>query len=113
MPKLLPQTITSRCESIIFPPEPATQTDEMIKAVDELRNMARCGMAERIKYAKKIHEKNDYQLLVNLWLRSLQLRLAKEPKIAPVLKGLLHLSKIVSQPQYNHRIALENFFVNL
>ena len=112
-PRLLPQTILSRCETVIFPPVPDVQTEEMSRAVDDLRKVVRQDMAERIKYAKKIYEKEDYATLVNLWLRSLQPRLAKESKVAPVLKSLLHLSYIISQPQYNHRIALENFFVKL
>ena len=119
-PRVLPKTILSRCETVIFPPKPEIQTEEMNKALAELRKVARYRMAERIKYAKKLHEKDDYAELVNLWLRSLRLQfilgLSKgeyKPKSAPVLRHLLNLSYIVSQPQYNHRIALENFFVNL
>jgi DNA polymerase-3 subunit delta' len=112
-PKLLPRTILSRCETVVFPPAPEVQTDEMRKAVDDLRKIVKQSMAERIKYAKKIYEKEDYAALVNLWLRSLRFHLADKPLSAPILRRLLHLSYIVSQPQYNHRIALENFLVNL
>ena len=119
-PKLLPRTILSRCETVVFPPAKETETDEMSKALSELRKVAKQGMAERIQYAKKLHEKGDYAELVNLWLRSLHLQfilsLSKDeykPAIAPILKHLLRLSHIISQPQYNHRIALENFFVSL
>ena len=112
-PKLLPRTILSRCETVIFSPAPEVQTDEMRSALAELRKVARQNISERIKYVKKIHEKDDYAVLVNLWLRSLRFQLVEKPATAPVLKNLLRLSYIVSQPQYNHRIALENFFVNI
>ena len=119
-PRVLPKTILSRCETVVFPPQPEIQTEEMSKALAELRKVARYGMADRIQYAKKLHEKDDYVELVNLWLCSLRLQfilgLSKgehKPTTAPVLKNLLRLSHIVSQPQYNHRIALENFLIHL
>lgn len=112
-PRLLPSTIISRCETVVFPPVPEIQTKEKLFAIEDLRKVARKNMAERIKYAKDIYEKEDYAALVDTWLHSLRFQLASKPLSAPVLKRLLHLSRIVSQPQYNHRIALEHFFVNL
>ena len=112
-PRILPKTIISRCESVTFLPPAEVQTDEMIKAVAGLRKVKDQSMAERIKYAKNIYEKENYTELVNLWLRSLRLRLVDKPTTAPVLKNLLRLSYIVSQPQFNHKIALENFFIQL
>lgn len=112
-PKSLPTTILSRCETVVFPPSREVETDEMIKALAELRRVARQSIAERIKYAKKIYEGDSYTELVNLWLRSLRLQLVGKPTSVPVLKNLLRLSQIISQPQYNHRIALETFFINL
>ncbi|MBI2674303.1 MAG: hypothetical protein HYX22_00995 [Candidatus Yanofskybacteria bacterium] len=112
-PKLLPRTILSRCETVVFSPAPETQTEEMSKALAELRKVARYGMAERIKYAKTLHEKENYAELVGLWLRSLRFQLSAKPASAPILRRLLNLSYIVSQPQYNHRLALENFLVQL
>ena len=111
--KLLPRTVLSRCETVVFPPTKEVQTEEMDETLSELRKVARQSMAERIKYAKKIYEKENYAELVNLWLRSLHFQLSDKPASAPILKRLLRLSHIVSQPQYNHRIALENFFVRL
>lgn len=112
-PRLLPVTIVSRCETVVFPPEQEVQTEEMNKALSELRKVARQSTADRIKYARQLCEKNNYVELVNLWLKSLRFQLKDKPSTAPVLRNLLHLSWVVSQPQYNHRIALENFFVNL
>lgn len=116
---MLPRTILSRCETVLFSPVPEIHTDEMDKALSELRKVVRQSIAERIKYAKQLHEKENYVELVNLWLRSIRLQVKKKPtsayadRAAPILKNLLYLSNIISQPQYNHRIALENFFVQL
>src|SRR3989344_1509912 len=112
-PRMLLKTILSRCETVVFPPAPEIQTDEKYKALSGLRKIARQSMAERIKYAKQIYEKENYIELVNLWLKSLRPQLRDKPTTAPVLRNLLQLSRIVSQPQYNHRIALERFFINL
>lgn len=112
-PGVLLRTILSRCEAVVFPSVKEVKTEEMDKALAELRKVARQGMAERIQYVKQIYEKENYPKLVNLWLKSLRFQLAEKPASAPILRRLLHLSQIISQPQYNHRIALENFFVNL
>lgn len=112
-PRQLPATILSRCETVVFPPMREVQTEEMDKALSELRKAAKQNIADRIKYAKQLYEKENYVELVNLWLKSLHFQLADKPTAASVLKKLLRLSFIVSQPQYNHRVALENFFVNL
>ena len=111
--KLLPRTILSRCEAVVFPPVKEIETKEMAEALSELRKVAKQSMAERIKYAKKIYEKENYTEIVNLWLHSLHFQIADKPASAPILRRLLRLSEIISQPQYNHRIALENFLVRL
>src|SRR3989344_506085 len=111
-PKLLPRTILSRCETVVFPPAPETKTAETDKALAELRKILKQSLAERIKYAKNLYEKEDYAALVNLWLRSLRLQfilsLSKgeyKPAAVTILQNLAHLSHTISQPQYNHRIA--------
>src|SRR3989338_6926480 len=81
-PRMLLKTILSRCETVVFPPQPEIQTEEMSKALAELRKVVRYGMAERIQYTKKLHEKNDYSELVNLWLRSLRFQLSAKPASA-------------------------------
>jgi hypothetical protein len=113
-PGLILKTILSRCEKVVFPPvQQSLTTEEMNKALEELRKVAKQNISERIQYAKKIFEKGEYPELVEKWLKSLQLRLPNEPKLVPILKNLLRLSQIISQPQYNHRLALENFLINI
>jgi len=83
---------------------------DLKKAVDEFAAISKQGITERIQYAKKIYEKDDYaDLITNVIYR------VKDENIynAKAFKNLLRLNFIVSQPQYNHRLAIENFLVNL
>ena len=70
----------------------------------------RQGIFEKMQYAEKLHAKGDYQdLVVNLIYK-----LQRQPdQNRRILKGLLWLNGLISQPQYNHRLALENFLINL
>jgi len=80
------------------------------KAVEEFATISKQGIAERIQYAKKIYEKDNYaDLIANVIYR------VKGENIynAKAFKNLLRLNFIVSQPQYNHRLAIENFLINL
>lgn len=80
------------------------------KTVDEFTAISKQGVAERIQYAKKIYEKDNYiDLITNVIYR------VKDENIynAKTFKNLLRLNFILSQPQYNHRLAIENFLINL
>lgn len=111
--KLLPQTILSRCEIVRFLTLQQEQTSESSKAGLNFDKIRKQNIASRMRYARNIYEKENYIELVNLWLNSLRPKLLEDNSLAPVLRNLLNLSKIISQPQFNHRIALENFFVTL
>ena len=110
-PKLLLPTITSRCETVRFLTSGVQELDkETLKAIEEFRRAAKLEIPARLKYAEKLYKEGDYQrIVVGLihWLH------ARENKNARVLKGLLQLNQLVSQPQYNHRLAIENFLINL
>lgn len=110
-PKLLLLTITSRCETVRFLTSGNKELDkETLKAIEEFRRAAKLEIPARLKYAEKLYKEEDYQkLVVGLihWLH------AKGNHNTKVLKGLLQLNQLVSQPQYNHRLALENFLINL
>ena len=83
------------------------------KAVDDLRKLFNSGIFEKMNYAKKVHEKGDYQPKVDYWLSWVSAHLQNSPKNEKIVKNLLSLSQLISQPQYNHRLALENFLLNL
>src|SRR3989344_1820440 len=94
---------------------------EAKKAVDDLRKLFNSGVYEKMDYAKKIHEKalqrssgqGGYQTLISYWLNWVSHHLQNSPKNEKILKNLLSLNQLVSQPQFNHRLALENFLLNL
>ncbi len=83
------------------------------KSVDDLRKLLTAGIYEKMDYAKKVHEKGDYWPRIDYWLHWVSAHLRNSPKNAKIVKGLIALSAIISQPQYNHRLALENFLLSL
>ncbi len=148
MPKLLPQTITSRCQTVRFLPQEKETADfikskkfkkndeeflikmsngrigwvvrmtdsanlkEARKSVDDLQKLLQEGTFERMMYAKKSYENKNYLTTVDYWLDWLHGDMASG-KSKNILKELLKLRQLISQPQYNHRLALENFLINL
>lgn len=86
---------------------------EARKAVDDLRKLLASGIFEKMNYAKKVHEVGDYRPKVVYWLNWVSAHVATSPKNEKIVKNLLSLHQLVSQPQFNHRLALENFLLNL
>ena len=83
------------------------------KAIDDLRKLLTAGIYEKMDYAKRVHEKGDYRPRIDYWLNWVSAHLKNSSKNEKIVKNLLSLSAVVSQPQYNHRLALENFLLNL
>lgn len=81
------------------------------KSIFELEDVLTKGIFEKMQYAKKLYEKGGYIDSVVNWINWVQGdRTASHPRLA---KGLLWLNSLISQPQYNHRLALETFLINL
>jgi len=87
--------------------------DNAKKSVDDLRNLLNKGVAERLIYAKKMYEGENYQDVTSCWFNWLYANMKNSKKTQAILKDLLELNKILSQSQFNHRLALENFLINL
>ncbi len=88
---------------------------EIKKAVEELIRLIKADINERFIVAQKLSdEKNKPDLAKKAlyWLLYMRMRI-NEPKARGILRGLTDLHKIISQPQFNHRLALENFVVSL
>lgn len=84
-------------------------------AVKKIMHLAKADINERLEVAQKLtDEKNKDNLsrLVLYWTLYLRTRL-NESKAQKMLKGLLVLNEIVNKPQFNQRLALENFLVSL
>lgn len=86
---------------------------EAKKAIDDLRKLFNSGIYEKMSYAKHVHEKSDYQPKIGYWLNWVSAHLQNSPKNEKIVKNLLSLNQLISQPQFNHRLALENFLLNL
>ncbi|MDP3792984.1 MAG: AAA family ATPase [bacterium] len=82
-------------------------------SVDDLRKLLSKGVFERMEYAKKIYESEKYPETVNYWLSWVSAHLASSSKNKKIVENLLALNQLISQPQFNHRLALENFLLNL
>ena len=110
-PKLLLPTVLSRCEKVSFLPSKEMSIDKnTAKAVEEFLKIFREGLTERMQYAEKLFTGKNYQELVVGLIHTLRLQENPDHK---VLKNLLQLNYLLSQPQFNHRLALENFLINL
>jgi DNA polymerase-3 subunit delta' len=89
--------------------------DEVKDAVEELMRLVKADINERFTIAQKLgDEKNkpDLAKKVLYWLLYARMRIA-EPRARGILRGLTDLHGIITQPQFNHRLALENFVVSL
>ncbi len=108
-PKLLLPTVLSRCEKVSFlPSKEIAVNKDTAKSVEEFLNISKQGITERLQYAEKLFAGKNYQDLIVGLIHTLRPQGDRQ-----VLKGLLRLNYLLSQPQFNHRLALENFLVNL
>src|SRR3989344_5210090 len=81
---------------------------EVKKDVQEFDRLLGQGIFEKMQYAARIYDKEKYEELINNLIYWYYPQTGEQPAI---LKNLLYVSKIISQPQYNHRLALENFLL--
>ena len=110
-PKFILPTVLSRCEKVQFLSLDEKVVDkETTKAIDEFIKISKKGICERMQYAEKLFAGKDYQSTVVSLIHTLR---ARENPNHKVLKNLLKLNFLLSQPQFNHRLALENFLISL
>lgn len=83
---------------------------ETKKNIDDFQKIIGQGIFEKMQFAKKIYENDGYVELAGEWLN---LAYTSDAGGTCILRGLLQLNRLFSQPQFNHRLALENFLVNL
>ena len=89
--------------------------DEVKDSVEEVMHLIKSDINERLTIAQKLtDEKNKAELLkkVLYWMLYLRTRL-NEPKTHKILKNLLVLHETISKPQFNQRLALENFLIQI
>lgn len=88
---------------------------EVKAAIVELSDLLKGDLESRFRYAQKMSVDENRQPLtrkVLYWILYCRTRLG-EPKTGRLLKNLLTLQNTLSQPQFNQRLALENFLVKI
>ncbi len=109
--KFILPTVLSRCEKIHFLSSAERELDPIVKnSVNEFLKISKEGICERMQYAEKIFNENNYQAIIVGLIHTFRQQGFLNFKI---LKNLLRLNSLLSQPQFNHRLALENFMINL
>lgn len=83
--------------------------DGIRDSIQEFNKVLEQGIFEKLQYAGKIHDKENYLELVN---NLIYWHYSQSKTSSKILKGLMYLSNIISQSQFNHRLALENFLIN-
>ncbi len=88
----------------------ADNLENIKKSIKEFNKVLGQGIFEKIQYASKVYNEETLLELINnltYWHYS------QDQKSTKLLRGLTQLSNIISQPQYNHRLAVENFLISL
>lgn len=89
--------------------ELANNFDGFQKNINLLAKLIKTDFKERFETAKKISADSEgLKKIVGDWLTYSASLAGKK-----LTKELLHLNSILSRPQFNHRLALENFMVRL
>ena len=83
------------------------------KAIVDISALLKQPLTQRMQYAKIFHEKELYTQYVPLWLHWAYSQRGQLSNPHKILFDLLSLHYYISQPQYNHRLLLENTLINL
>ena len=78
------------------------------KNISLLNKLAKADFLERFEAAKKISAEEDLKKIVNDWL----VYSASLPR-KKLSRELLYLNNLLSKPQFNQKLALENFLIRL
>ncbi len=89
--------------------------DYVKNSIEELMHLIKTDVSERLMIAQTLtDEKNKSELprKILYWTLYLRTRLG-EPRAYKILKNLLALHEIINKPQFNQRLALENFLIQV
>lgn len=86
--------------------------------LEQFNKLLKSNINERFNFAEKALREEEKQNLgetLLYWMFYLRSDLSKNLKInrAKILRNLLEVNQILSKPQYNHRLAFENFLLSL
>lgn len=88
----------------------ADKIEDIKNSIQEFNKVLGQGIFEKIQYASRIYDKETFPELIN---NSIYWHYGQDRKRANLLRSLIKLSNIIAQPQFNKRLALESFLLNL
>jgi len=93
----------------------AEQLEEFNKNSQFFTKLVKNDLHYRFSVARKMLEDKDLlKKTIQDWILHSYLEFSKEPeKNVRVLRSLLNLNYIINQQQFNHKLALENFLIQL
>lgn len=83
---------------------------EIKRSIQQFDKVLEQGIFEKIQYASKMHDDETLPELIN---NLIYWHYGQNSKKAGLLRGLTKLSNIISQSQFNKRLALESFLLSL
>lgn len=89
--------------------------NDLKKSVEELAELTKADLNKRFSMAQAFSDEKsggDLQRKILYWMLFARTKI-NEPKIPNILRNLLELYKIISQPQFNRRLALESFIISI
>ena len=86
---------------------------EFKKYLKDFQQVAKRGVFQRFAFAKIVADSGRAVQLVDLWLSWARTRVIATDKAPGVIHALIKLSYEISQSQYNERLALERFFLQV
>ena len=78
-----------------------------------LEKVLKSGITERLVYAKEVAEDERAPAIASWWLAWVHAQLPERPALAPVANGLQELVTVLAEPQYNRRLAVERFLLEV
>lgn len=84
-----------------------------VAVAGELEEHMKIGRAERLLWAKSLADRDDVRQIVLRWMHSVRLKLAQHSGNASIARGLLELHETLGHTNYNSRLALEHFVLNI
>ncbi|HUO75431.1 MAG TPA: AAA family ATPase [Candidatus Paceibacterota bacterium] len=91
----------------------AGKLPKVARHIASLEATLKGGVTERLLYAKKVADDEDAPDIAQWWLTWVHAHLAQRPALAPVARGLAQLISILREPQFNRRLALEAFLLDI
>jgi DNA polymerase-3 subunit delta' len=89
------------------------QTEKIMSSIAEFEKVITMGVFEKMIYAKSLTERDNRLDVLNDFIYYFSSDNDFKRRHAKTLRGLLRAYTLISQPQYNHRLVLENFVLSM